>query len=122
MSDGDLVIEEQWMAVRGRSMLGMSRTVKGYRLVGYELVLLREEGAGWVYEAHPSGQSTASFRSSAVTDTSITFSNPDHDFPQTITYLRTRPDSLLARIAGGQGDQFRQVEFPYQRVPCSESS
>ena len=118
MSAGELVIEEQWMVVRGGTMLGMSRTVRGSELAGYELLLLHEIESGWVYEAHPSGQPTASFRSSAITDTSIVFSNPDHDFPQTITYFRIGSDSLLARIAGEQSGQPREVEFPYRRVPC----
>jgi len=115
---GELVIEEHWMAARGGTLLGMSRTVRGGQLAGYELLLLYEEASGWIYEAHPSGQPTASFRSSAITDTSIIFSNPDHDFPQTIAYFRIGSDSLLARIAGERGGQPRQVEFPYRRVPC----
>ena len=118
LSAGELMIEEHWMAVRGGAMLGMSRTVRGGQLAGYELLLLYQEESGWTYEAHPSGQPTASFRSSAITDTSIVFSNPDHDFPQTITYFRISSDSLLARIAGERGGQPRQVEFPYRRVPC----
>ncbi len=106
------------MAVRGGTMLGMSRTVRGGQLAAYELLLLYEEASGWIYEAHPSGQPTASFRSSAITDTSIVFSNPDHDFPQTITYFRISSDSLLARIAGERSGRLRQVEFPFQRVLC----
>ncbi len=117
-SAGELVIEEHWMFVRARTMLGMSRTVRGDELVGYELVLLREEESGWAYEAHPSGQQQDSFRLSAMTDTSIAFSNPDHDFPQTITYFRLRSDSLIARIAGERGGQLREVDFPYRRVAC----
>ncbi len=121
MSAGELMMEEHWMVVRGGTMLGMSRTVRGDQLSGYELLLLSEEESGWTYEAHPSGQSTASFRSSAITDTSIVFSNPDHDFPQTIAYFRIGADSLLGRIAGEQGDQLRQVNFPFRRVPCPGS-
>ena len=121
MTAGELVIEEHWMAARGGTLLAMSRTLRGGRLVGYELVLLQEEESGWTYEAHPSGQPAASFRSSAITDTSIVFSNPEHDFPQTITYFRIGSDSLLARIAGERGGRLRQIEFPYRRVPCPGS-
>jgi len=118
---GELVIEEHWMAARGGTLLGMSRTVRGGRLAEYELLLLHEEESGWVYEAHPSGQPAASFKSSAITDTSMVFSNPDHDFPQTITYFRISSDSLLARIAGERGGRLRQVEFPFRRVVCPGS-
>lgn len=118
---GELVIEEHWMAVRGGTLLGMSRTVRGGHLAEYELLLLHEEESGWVYEAHPSGQPAASFKSSAITDTSIVFSNPDHDFPQTITYFRINSDSLLARISGERSGRLRQVEFPFRRVLCPGS-
>ena len=118
MSAGELVIEEHWMSLRGGTMLGMSRVVRGGELAGYELLLLRGEGSGWVYEAHPSGQPSASFRSTAVTDTSITFSNPEHDFPQTIAYSRMRSDSLVARTAGEPGGQLREMVFRYRRVLC----
>ena len=121
VSAGELMIEEHWMAVRGGTMLGMSRTVRGGELVGYELLLLHKEESGWVYEAHPSGQPTASFRSSVINDTSMVFSNPDHDFPQTITYFRISSDSLLARIAGDRSGRLHQVEFPYRRVLCPAS-
>ena len=121
MSAGNLVVAEHWMAVLGGAMLGMSRTVRGDQLAGYELLLLREEESGWVYEAHPSGQPAASFRSSTVTDTSIVFSNPAHDFPQTIAYFKIRSDSLIATIAGEQGDQFSQIEFRYRSVACPAS-
>ncbi len=118
---GELVIEEHWMEVRGGTLLGMSRTVRGGQLAEYELLLLHEEESGWVYEAHPSGQPAASFKASAITDTSMVFSNPDHDFPQTITYFRIGSDSLLARIAGERSGRLRQVEFPFRRVLCPGS-
>lgn len=56
-------VEENWMAPRGGSMLGVSRTVRGDSLLEYELVVLREEAARLVYEAHPSGQPVAAFHS-----------------------------------------------------------
>ncbi len=118
LTAGELVTEEHWMAVRGGTMLGMSRSVRGGQLAGYELLLLHEEESGWVYEAHPSGQPAASFKASAITDTSMVFSNPDHDFPQTITYFRIGSDSLLARIAGERSGRLRQVEFPFRRIRC----
>lgn len=118
MRVGELIVEEHWMAPRGGTMLGMSRVVRGGELAGHELILLREVGSGWVYEAHPSGQSPASFASVAVTDTSMAFSNPEHDFPQTIAYSRIGADSLVARTAGGSGGQLREYVFRYRRVAC----
>lgn len=118
----DLTIEEQWMAFSAGSMLGMSRTIRNGELTGYELLLLQQEDRDWLYEAHPSGQRAASFVSVALSDTTVVFSNPEHDFPQTITYVRTNPDSLLATIAGEEDGRFREYQFPYRRVSCPGSS
>lgn len=111
-------VEEHWMAPRGASMLGASRTVRGDSLVEYELVLLREEGGGVVYEAQPSGQPAATFRSTLLTDSSAVFENLEHDFPQRIGYRLQGADSLVAWIEGPRGGEARRVEFPYRRARC----
>jgi hypothetical protein len=59
-------IEEQWMRPLGGSMLGMSRTVRGTALAEYELVVLREDADRLAYEAHPSGQAAAAFKSTLI--------------------------------------------------------
>ncbi len=119
---GRSIVEEQWMAPRGSTMLMMGRTVRDGKLVEYEVVLLREESATLVYEAHPSGQSPASFRSTRVSESSVIFENPEHDFPRTIGYQLNRPDSLLAFVEGPSGGQTRRIEFQYRRVNCPGAS
>lgn len=111
-------VEEQWMTPRGRSMLGMSRTVKDGALVEYELVVIREVGAGLVYEAHPSGQAAATFPCKAVKDGEILFEDPEHDFPQRIGYRRDGADAVVAWIEGTRDGKERRIEFPYRRVAC----
>lgn len=111
-------VEEQWMSPRGRSMIGVGRTVRADRLVEYELVVLREQDGQLAYEAHPSGQPSAVFLSRTVTDAEVVFENPTHDFPQRVGYRRDGPDALLAWIEGTRNGQARRVEFPYRRVSC----
>src|SRR5687767_4613821 len=82
-------VEEHWMAPRGKSMVGVGRTVRGDSLVEYELVVVREQGDRLAYEAHPSGQPTAVFLSRAVSDSSVVFENLEHDFPQRVGYTRS---------------------------------
>lgn len=121
-TSGRSVIDEQWMAPRGSTMLMMGRTVRDGKLVEYEVVLVREEGGTLVYEAHPSGQSPATFRSTSLSEGSVVFENPEHDFPKTIGYRQDRPDSLLAWVEGPSGGQTRRVEFKYQRATCPGAS
>jgi hypothetical protein len=118
ISTPERTVEEQWMVPRGGSMMGMSRTVRGGKLVAYEMVLIREEGPALAYQAHPSGQPVATFLSTTVSASQVVFENLSHDFPQQIGY-QVREDVLLAWIAGSQSGKSRRVEFPYKRVACA---
>ena len=120
MTMGDRVIEEQWTAPAGGVMLGVGRTVRGGSLVEYEFVVLRQASGRLEYEAHPSGQSPASFLSRDIDPTRVVFENPAHDFPQRIGYERNGSDALLAWIEGTTGGQPRRREFPYKRIACAD--
>jgi hypothetical protein len=115
---GEATIEEQWMAPRGGAMLGMGRTVRGSKLVEYELVLITEQEGRLAYEAHPSGQPAATFMATAATDTSVVFENPQHDFPQRVGYRRNGADALDAWVEGQADGKSRRVDFSYQRARC----
>ena len=110
-------VDEQWTSPGGGAMLGISRTVKGDRLLEYEFVVLREQGDGLVYVAQPSGQPGGEFPSKSVDGESVVFENPQHDFPQRIGYRR-RGERLEAWIEGVRGGATRRIEFPYTRVSC----
>lgn len=116
MVSPDVTVEEYWTSPRAGTLLGMSRTMRRGRTMGLELLVIRESGANLVYEADPSGQAAASFEATELTDAGVTFENPRHDFPRRISYSLRGADSLLARIDDGRAG--RQVDFPYQRVPC----
>lgn len=112
------VIEEQWTAPRGRNMVGMGRTVRGDSLVDYELTVIREEGDGLAYEAHPAGQPEATFRSITISESHVTFENLEHDFPQRVMYRRLGADSLIGRVEGTENGKTRGIDFPYRRASC----
>lgn len=111
-------VEEHWLPPRGKSMIGVSRTVQADTLREYELVIIRELAGGQIaFEANPSGQASAVFMARSVSDSAVVFENPIHDFPQQIGYS-LRGDSLVAWIEGEKGGKFRRVEFPYARARC----
>jgi len=114
-------VEEQWMAPRGGSMVGMGRTLRGSELVEYELVVIRQKGDQLAYEAHPSGQPLGTFVSGAVSEKAVVFENPGHDFPKRIGYERAGEDRLLAWIDGGANSEAPRMEFAYTRAPCDAS-
>lgn len=113
------ITHEQWMAPLGGLMLGMSRTV--VRDVAREWEALRVEVKDGVatYLAQPGGRPATPFPATALTDSSVTFANPSHDFPQRILYRKVGADSLVARIEGDQGGQVRGMNFPMKRVACA---
>lgn len=112
-------VEEQWLPPRGGSMLASSRTVRGDSLSEYEFIVVRERGERIAYEAHPSGQPPAVFLSRSVSETSVVFENPQHDFPQRIGYQRSGPDSLIAWVEGTQAGRVRRLQFAYRRTACA---
>jgi hypothetical protein len=120
LTSGERVVEEQWMAPRGKSILGMGRTVRGDTLVEYESVLIKQQDGRLAYQAHPSGQPSATFLASTATDAEVVFENPTHDFPQRVGYRRDGPDSLVAWIDGVREGKTRKVEFPYRRTDCAD--
>ena len=116
-----LLVEEQWLAPRGGTLLGVGRTTRGDSLVEFEFMRVYE-GAGdtLVFAAHPSGQPAAEFRAPPPHGSggAVTFENAAHDFPQRILYRRAGQDSLVARIEGTRGGTTRGIDYAYRRARC----
>ncbi|MFY8094951.1 MAG: DUF6265 family protein [Niveispirillum sp.] len=98
--DGDRRIEEHYMRPAGGIILGMSRTVRPGKPAQVEFIRIGPDADGHLaYHAHPMGQSPASFALVESAPGLAVFANPQHDFPQKITYRRAG-DSLTATIEG----------------------
>jgi Domain of unknown function (DUF6265) len=94
--------EERWTPAAGGAMLGVSRTIKGDRMVAFEFLRIIERDGGLVYIAQPNGRPPTEFALTSLAGQSATFENPAHDFPQ--------DDSLLAeagRYARGAHQRWR---------------
>jgi hypothetical protein len=110
---------EQWLPPAGGTMLGVGRTVKNGRTVAHEFMQIRTDQQGrLVFIALPSGQREASFAATSLTENSVSFENPQHDFPQRIRYAAMPGDRLAARIEGMRNGALRGVDFPMKRVAC----
>ena len=112
-------IEEVWLSPAGGALVGMSRTVARDSLRSFELMVVRSGANGLVLEATPSGQPPANFLAAVRSDTSITFENLTHDFPQLIRYTRVGGDSLVATISGTVRERQRTITYEYARVSCT---
>ena len=118
MRDGDRVVEERWMPPRAGSMIGVGRTTRGEKLVEHEFIVLTERDGRLAYEAHPSGQATATFMSKPITGREAVFEDQAHDFPQRVGYKSTGPGQLLAWVEGTANGKTRRIEFAYRLVNC----
>jgi hypothetical protein len=116
---GDAGSVEHWLPPAGGTMLGVSRTVKNGQTVEFEFMQLRVNSEGkLVFIALPSGQKQATFVASNVGKDSVTFENPQHDFPQKVIYRLESSGRLIGRIEGNRGGTLRGVDFPMRRVSC----
>lgn len=110
---------EQWTALAGGTMLGVSRTVRGGETALYEFMQLRSLADGTlVFVAAPSGQPEAAFPAVRVNANEAVFENPSHDFPQRVVYARDGDAKLRARIEGTIEGETRVVVFTMRRVSC----
>ncbi len=115
-------VDEVWLEPASGSMIGISRTIERDSTRSWEHMLIRPGSAGnLVFEASPSGQETAAFIATLVSDTAVVFENLTHDFPRQIRYTRTGSDSLRATISGMVRDRMRTIDFHYSRAACPGS-
>ncbi len=119
-SSSRAVIDEQWMAPNGGMMMGAGRTVRGDSVSEYEAVRIFERGETVIYHAEPSQQQPADFTSIELTDSTVVFENPTHDYPQRVFYRKRGRDSLIAGISGTMNGKSRVIPFPYARVDCTK--
>ncbi len=99
--DKGAITEEVWLAPRGGTMLGVSRVTKEQRTVFWEQLRIEERaGDGVYYVANPMGRSPGTeFRLTKLGSGFAVFENPEHDWPQSISYGLTDLEGQLEVVA-----------------------
>lgn len=106
-------IREVWSASEDGYYFGYSVVLQEKQVVFFEQMRI-EPGAFPVFNAYPSGVGPSAFPGSERTTSSITFANPEHDYPQKIRYARDA-DNLNAVIS--RADDSAQRHFDYRPCP-----
>ena len=114
-------IEEHWLPPAGGQLLGLSRTLRGERVVMFEFLRIDVVDGVPTYFAQPGGRPATAFARAAGGADWVHFENPEHDFPQRIEYRRDG-DALTAAIAGQTADgEARRIEFGYRRCAVPQA-
>jgi hypothetical protein len=120
--DAQSMVQEVWTTPDGGMLFGVGRTIAraGTRdtTVSFENMRIFERGGKLVFAAQPSGQPLAEFTEQQLTDSSVTFANPSHDFPQFVRYRRRGAPELHARVDGKMDGKEQGFDSRYRRVEC----
>lgn len=108
------VIEEQWTAAASNAIFGVSRTLKGARVVAFEFLRIQARGDTLYYIAQPNGSPPTPFRLTKWDGQSAVFENPAHDFPKRVLYWKLADGSVKARVDGGEGVARGAEEFHFR--------
>jgi hypothetical protein len=116
--DGENVTYENWVKSGDTLFSGESYTVRDGDTVFTEQLKIEKLGDDVFYTAivkHNPGP--VSFKLVELDDNKAVFENPEHDFPNRITYELRDNSVLYARVEGkNKNDEDAAIEFFYTRV------
>lgn len=96
--------EEHWMSPADGTMIGMGREMEGDKMQFHEYLRIEQRKNGIFYVAQPMGKAPTDFRLTKKSENTFVFENPEHDFPQVITYEK-RKDGSLCITVGANGPE-----------------
>lgn len=113
-----LFLSEQWMKPAGGMMIGVGRTVKNGKAVGFEFMRIEQQGVDISFISRPKeNKDDTIFSLLKWGPDEVIFENPAHDFPQRIIYRR-QGGRLIGRIEGKENGKFQGIDFPMIRAKC----
>lgn len=112
-------IFETWNKISDNEFSGKSYLVKEKDTVVFETIQVVQEQDLLFYIPLVKNQNNGlpvRFTGNTISETQLIFENPQHDFPQKISYTKFKSDSLVAEISGIQNGQQRKQTFIMKRV------
>lgn len=116
-ASGETTSYEEWKVINDDLFEGGSKTIKDGKVIFSESLKIEKTADGIYYVADVAhNPAPVKFKLTGVTDTSAVFENPEHDFPQKITYL-LEEGNLHAFIEGpGKDGNTKKVDFYMQKM------
>lgn len=113
------VATESWELRDDSTYAGKSSVVIGKDTVSSESIVLQQRGPEVAYiptVKEQNGGQPVPFLLTTSTENQLVFENPEHDFPQKISYTFFGNDSLVAEISGNMNGEKKAEQFPMKRV------
>jgi hypothetical protein len=109
--------EECWLAPLGGTMLGVNRgPEREDRQPAFEFLRIVEQDGVLVFLASPGGQAPpVAFPATEIGEARVVFENPEHDFPQRITYWLEDGRTLRARVEALEDGEWGGFEATWKR-------
>jgi hypothetical protein len=110
---------ESWNKTNDNELSGKSYIIKENDTVVFETIQLLREQERLFYIPIVSDQNNKQpirFAATMISENRLVFENPQHDFPQIISYTKISADSLVAQISGIKNGKERRQIFPMKRV------
>ncbi|MCK5941752.1 MAG: hypothetical protein KAI24_07285 [Planctomycetes bacterium] len=107
---------EVWTEPHGMTMYGQNRIVRDGAMASFELLSIELRGDTFVYVARPRGGPATEFPLKAQGPNSVTFVNPEHDFPKRIHYELSADGNELVAVADANDGGDQRIEFRWSRV------
>jgi Domain of unknown function (DUF6265) len=110
---------ESWAKISDDELSGRSYILKEKDTVVFETIRLVQENNSLFYIPQVKNQNgglPVRFTAKTVSAMELVFENPQHDFPQIISYTKINPDSLVAEISGTINGKERKQSFPMKRM------
>lgn len=115
----DMVFTEFWSySMDSTTLEGRGIAYKNNRIVSQEEMRIEQIDRDLYYivtvKNHNENKAIP-FRLTSLTDNSVTFENPDHDFPQKIEYTMINQDSINAVVSATSNEKIRKLVFNFSR-------
>ena len=117
-SDDGRWTEECWTDTRGGLMIGSGRDGKGDQVGHWEWMRIERGPDGTLtFYGSPKGAAAVGFKATEVDTKSVTFLNPNHDYPQRVRYVATDA-GLDAEVSLADGS--KPNRWSYRRSGASQ--
>ena len=109
-------ISETWVRQNDSVYRGEGYFISGKDTFSAEKITLEQRGRQVFYIPEVKDQNKGiTFAMTALAEDSMVFENPEHEFPQRISYRKVNTDSIVAEISGTINGQFNSERFPMGR-------